>query len=137
MSSIIEKVETFIQRLHDLDYVIDPKASTLIFGIPSRLSESMLLSDFLAKKISEYEENRDNERNKLTYALSCLMWINRAFTCGVIHEGQGLARKLKECQEKNTKLDSDLERVSMEYLRLKEESGILARNLKLPDEDGG
>lgn len=107
MSSIIEKVETFIQRLHDMDYIFTPEAKGIWYVSPSRplypspLSppkERKNLTDYLAIAISDYEENRDDEQHRLSYARTCLLWINRAFASGVIQEGKGLISKNKELE---------------------------------------
>jgi hypothetical protein len=123
MSSIIEKVETFIQRLHDLDYVIDQTATNIWYGrpppYPTLIDNRTNLADNLSNAITDYEANKGNEQLKLASASRCLMWINKAFACGVIKEGEGLARKLKECQEKNVRLEKDVEKLSIDYLNLK------------------
>jgi len=129
MSSIFEKVDTFIQRLHDLYYVIDPKAAEIIYSSEGKPSHS--LTDKLALTLEEYEENKDNENVGLIRAHIALLWINRAFLNGVVHEGQGLARKLDECQEKNIQLEGELEKLSVEYLRLQE----LTNRINLLDDD--
>ena len=130
MSSIIEKVETFIQRLHDMDYIITPEATKIIYRSQSNPLDNRLLSDLLGTAISEYEKNRNSDELRLGYAQRCLLWINKGFACGVVKESQGLARKLEECREKNAQLERDLERLSLEYLQLQE----LTRRMGLPDE---
>lgn len=132
MSSIIEKVETFIQRLHDLDYSIAPEAIKIIYDFPSKEKKS--LTDCLANAIYEYEANKDNEQVKLHYAQLCLIWINRAFACGVIEEAQGLAKKLGECRERNTQLERDIETLSVQYLQLQREHEEFMKRIRLPDE---
>ena len=77
MSEVIEKVETFIQRLHDLDYIIAPEPPTFFY---ESLEEKNTLSEFLADRIYDYEINKENkDENKLLCARACLVWINRAF----------------------------------------------------------
>lgn len=130
MSVIVERVETFIQRLNDLDYIISPEAGELLYGDrlnPKERGKS--LADYLANSINEYEQKRDSKESEFK-AIVCNLWINRAFAQGIVKEGQGLARKLKECRERNIQLESDLEKLSMEYLQLHE----LTRRVGLPDE---
>ena len=137
MSSIIERVETFIQRLNDLDYVIVPEATKILYSSALPFSkERRPLSDCLANAISEYQMNKDNEKDRFDFAHACSVWINRGFTCGVIQEGQGLARKLKECQEKNVQLEKDIEKLSEEYVNLKKlhEMAQFAKYVELPRE---
>jgi len=129
MSSTIEKVDTFIQRLNDLDYIISPEAGKLFYGAPSISTETKSLADYLANAINEYELNRDSKDSEFK-ARICHLWISRAFAQGVVQEGKGLAGKLKESREKNAQLERDLERLSVEYLYLKE----LTRRVGLSDE---
>ncbi|NQT09085.1 hypothetical protein HQ586_08415 [Candidatus Bathyarchaeota archaeon] len=127
MSSIIEKVETFIQRLYDLDYVINQRASELTY---TDENDQISLAHILSKRIVEYERVKDDEEKRLGYATICHIWITKAFTYRVVEEGQGLARKLKECLDRNAQLESDLEKLSLDYLALQE----LTRRIGLPDE---
>lgn len=123
MNAVIEKVDDFVRKYHDLDYVIDSRAMEIWYGS----SESSIfdrkrtnLTDHLANAISMYDGSKDdNEQNRLVAASVCLIWINRAFACGVVKEGQGLARKLRETEERNVQLQKDLEKLSADYLNLK------------------
>ena len=134
MSEIIEKVETFIQRLHEMDYIIAPKASELVYETP--LLEKNTLAEFLATRLYDYEKNRENiDEIRLPCARACLVWINRAFAHGVVQEGQGLARKLKEYQEKNDQLQRDNEKLSSELLRLQAEYEEFTSRFTLPEEN--
>ena len=129
MSEIIEKVETFIQRLHDLDYIVTPEAKKIGY-IDKQTNKEISIAHSLSLHISRYEKNIDNEL-QLSFARLCLTWINKAFTYGVIQEGQGLARKLKEYRDRNAQLESDLEKLSLEYLELQD----LNRRLGLSSEE--
>jgi hypothetical protein len=51
----------------------------------------------------------------------CLLWINRAFSYGVIQEGQGLAEKLDECREEKNQFKKELSVLSMKYLALQKQ----------------
>lgn len=110
-SDVIEKIEIFIQRLHDMDYVITPEASKLIYETQSTPMEKNNLSSFLANRIYDYDTNRDNKDEiRLMYARSCLIWINRAYTSGVVQEGQGLIKKLDDCGKLNEQLKEELKK---------------------------
>jgi len=115
MSSTIERVETFIQRLDNMDYILNIEAHQIWYTkqsvFPSMSAERKTLSDYLANAISAYQENRDNEEKRLTYAETCLLWVNRAFTCGVIKEGKGLISKNKELDSKSKKLERGIKRL--------------------------
>ncbi len=118
MSEAIERVETFIRRIHDLEYVFTPEAREMYFtNIKGEKDRS--LADWLSRRIFSYEQNREDKAQQLFYAKLCLLWINRAFACGVVQEGEGLARKLKECREKNVQLERHNKVLSEEYLNLK------------------
>ena len=134
MSSIIEKVEIFIRRLHDMDYIIDSESHKIWYSAPSKPTERKTLADYLANRISQYEGNKDNEQIRFAYARTCLLWINRAFACGVIKKGEGLARKLMECREKNIQLEKDVETLSVQYLQLQREHEEFTKRIRLPDE---
>jgi len=128
MSKIIDKVETFIQRLQDMEYIIAPEAAQLWFWAPPSVpkvpliyKEKKTLSDYLAGMISLYEENRDNEKKKLDYAQMCLSWINRAFACGVIREGKGLISKNKKLVRDNKRLREHLDECNKRCQKLEEE----------------
>lgn len=134
MSTIIEKVEIFIQRLHDLDYTITPEATEIWYSDPSRPLDRKNLADHLANVISRYLREKDNEQDRFHCAQLCSLWINRAFACGVIKEGQGLARQLAECREKNIQLENDLEKLSVQYLQLQRTHEEFTKRIRLPDE---
>ena len=52
MDNITERVETFIKRLYDSSYEIDPKAQTIKY---KRNIEMKSLADILAEQIQYYE----------------------------------------------------------------------------------
>lgn len=134
LSSMNEKIDTFIQRCHDLDYVILPEARTLFFDMSTGAQKSLI--DILAEAISKYTENRENERLKQVTAEMCFLWINKAFICGVVREGDGLARKLKEANEKALLLQKDMEKLSADYLSLKKQyEDAIVGNYVLPNRE--
>lgn len=130
MSDTIKKVETFIQRLHNLHYVVSLEASKLWYAPRSSeypfllTSKRKNLADNLADAITDYQENK-NKKSKLSYAKKLLMWINKAFTYGVIREGKSLIsenkkfeldvkrlqERLDECNKRNQKLEKENKRL--------------------------
>ena len=99
---IIKRVETFIQRIHDLDYVIKPEARNIIYkGFVGSEMRIRSLSDFLSGAIAHFETAKT-----LKNAISCLYWIDKAFSCGVVQEGEGLISK-NEKLKKELKLLRD------------------------------
>lgn len=119
MSSVIEQVEAFIRRLHDMDYILSPEVSGLIYVNESNQKDGRLFSDHLAKSIFEYEKYKNDDQVNMKYGRVCLLWINRAFAHGIVREGQGLAKKLETCMEENAQLLTDLEILSEQYRQLK------------------
>jgi hypothetical protein len=139
MSTIIDKVETFIQRVHDLEYIVTSEATNLWYVSKNKLypmpNDKTNLSDSLASAMAHYQENKDDEKERLHYAQICFMWINRAFTSGVIREGKGLITKFAECKRRNEMLERDLEVLSEQYLRLQEKYEPLMRRFTPIPED--
>jgi len=131
MSEIYERVDTFIQRLHDLEYIITPEAKTIVYESKENKKDRSMLADELSNSITIYESRKDDDITRMKYARICNVWINRAFSCGVVRESEGLVKKLKECRDRNVRLESDLEKLSLDYLELQ---GLTSR-LGLPDED--
>lgn len=118
----IKKLEVFIQHIRDLDYVIDDKGKSLIYKYMDDNGQKTedCLTDLLAKSISQYEVSKNIPLNKADYALKCDHWINLAITNGIIKEGHGLIKKLKNCSEENIILRKELETVSDSLMRAKE-----------------
>lgn len=102
---IIKKTETLIQRIQNLDYVVESGGDT------SFLDASMTLFDM---SINESESNR------IPYAMLFLMYFNQSLTKGVIKPGQGLVNELKDCSEENINLRKELETASDSLMRAKE-----------------
>jgi len=140
---VIQKVEVFIQRVHNLDYVISREAARLIY---SRLdlkdiTQARTLADHLANAMETYLESKKHlaesasvEEERLSAKLiqvsaeTCLLWINRAFASGIVQEGEGLVRKFKECQAENDKLRADNETLASELTQIRENyDGLLKR----------
>jgi hypothetical protein len=120
----IAKADEMIERFHDLDYVLKSEARTLPLMIPEEKKPSTVLSDWMvdcfglyAEVKSKYPSQTDPKQISMRYtaAWSCMHVIDRALTYGVVEEGQGLARKLRECQTRVTELENDLHKLAEEY----------------------
>jgi hypothetical protein len=129
-SDIIAKVENFIRRVHDRDYIITEKAHTIIFSEPKD-STSMFgsrkevgnLADLLAKSMSLYQVTKEVDKESTSIELfkaaaECLSWINEAFSWNIVKESEGLVNKLKKCEEKNSQLEKDIQELTTEYIGL-------------------
>jgi len=128
----IKRVEDFIERLHNLDYVIDEKAQRLVYF--SEISDwgighgrKGVLSDLLANAISEYELNRDNPTLKWKAAQKCLIWIDKAFASGVVQEGKGLVSKYKELEREIKHLQERFDECNRRRQILEEENKSLRK----------
>lgn len=133
MSETIEKVETFIRRLHNLEYVITSEAREILYR-DSQDQVPKNLADWLSRRIFSYEDNKDDEERQLFYAQLCLIWINKAFTCGVVQEGKSLIKKLDEYREKNVQLERDNKVLSEEFLNLQMVHAEFSSRMSLIDE---
>lgn len=102
---LIKKAETLIQRIQNLDYVVESGGDT------SSLDASMTLFDM---SINESESNR------IPYAMLFLMYFNQSLTKGIIKPGQGLVNELKDCSEENINPRKELETTSDSLMRAKE-----------------
>jgi chromosome segregation ATPase len=138
-SLIFKQVDEFIQRLHDLEYVINRRGGEVILANHRTLAQS------LADAMSEYEEAKlkydaDLKRKdtftppsqyqlyigfskteKETLAQECWKIVQKAYAWGAIDNGEALPRKLKECQERNVELQADNEKLSSALESLQKE----------------
>lgn len=136
---VIKKIEAFIQRLRDLDYIIEDNRASLIHNSIKPLiydyakddgqREEECLVDLLAKSITEYELSKNIPSNKISSIYKCEHWINVALTNGIVKEGRGLVNKLKDSYEKNTKLEGDLKLFSNQNIDLRKELEIISNDL--------
>jgi hypothetical protein len=116
--NVIERVETFIQRMHNLDLVVQTDRADIQYGIPGEKAESQRsLADHLALQMKYYEENRETPL-RFSYARILLIWIDRALTHGAIREGPGLLTKLAKYQEEDSRLKSENERLQADISHL-------------------
>lgn len=120
---MIEQVETFIQHLRDLDFIVAPEGNKIRYG----QGVITTLSDELADSISIYEVSKYDPKERLISAHKCMRWINRACASGIIKEGDGLINKFKECfdknieiSKKNIELAKDLDETNRELRDAKE-----------------
>src|SRR5437773_1292637 len=94
----VEIVETFMRRVFDHDLVFAKEAGEIILLDMDQPLPAETLAANLAHLMTLYQKNRDKSTG-LSYAQQMLIWINRAYTYGVIKEGDGLITKLGKCQE--------------------------------------
>lgn len=111
----IEKVETFIKRIHDLDLII--KTGTTLAD--RRLSAS------LGKALGEYEVCRGS-LDKVAEATICIKLIDKSYGFGLIMEGKGMHGKIedyekrnKQLKKANEQLEDNLEKLKTKYQNCK------------------
>lgn len=136
MSETIQKIENFIQRLHNGEIIITPEARNIRYGpifqseiIPrfSRITKS--LADHLSSTIWEYEQRKNDKQSKLALASHCLLWIDRAYAHGVVRESEALIDKLGKCEEQNTQLKERVDKLEKECQRLRQLNEALHETL--------
>jgi len=133
---IIERVEKFIKQVRDMDIIIDQKAKNIplieinIFGQSERKS----LSDALALMTQNYELFKDKDSETQYYfAWRANDWIGKAYYYGIIKEGNGLIRKLEECNSERDELREKIETISTRNLQLEFENHELHARLDQTD----
>jgi hypothetical protein len=116
-NSVVDRVEAFIQRIHDGTYKIDPAANQIITEGTTNLAQSlaMTMHEYDILKSSTLSPNQQ-------VAARCLIWINLAFTSGVVKEGDSLVQRLKD-------KDDQIKSLKEENLQLKEEAKKCAEEL--------
>jgi hypothetical protein len=106
-SPIIEKVNTFIKRIHDSEISVVPDVNNVLFTNPADATDNKTLSERLVDSIWYYEIASENSSD-IGRATGCLHWINRAYYYGLIKENtDSLMRKLKEKDEQITILKQE------------------------------
>jgi len=135
--SNVRDVDNFIERLRSQDFVINQEAEKLqyvgvtYFGVYRE--EPISLSEGLGHSISQYETNKDPSKQSM-FADGCLVWINRAFSHGVVQEGKGLISKNKELEKENELLRDRLKECRQKCQEMETEMAELRR--KYFDEKG-
>jgi len=138
MVDFINEVEKFIRRRDNGEFIVTPIAreAKYLYIKPSsdspieRLKNTMPLSDCLANSLKTYIFNTD-ENAKLDLAITCYNWINTAWSCGALQEGQGLASKLDECREEKGQIEKELIILSSQYNALQKQFEKFTKTVKL------
>lgn len=127
MTNPLLLVETFIKRLHDGDIQVSTEASRIMYKNPYAIIPALIpLSDILANSISIYEANKLDLEHLMSYANTCLAWINVTITHGFVREGSGLFSKMRAYEEEygrlalqNKQLKEEKDKIQKENERLK------------------
>lgn len=118
---VVKRVDEFIERVHSLELIIDPKAREIWLGKAE--GTRVNLSDHLAKGMQAYAYAKSwkSEDDQVTKANDLHYYIEKAFACGVVSEGSGLPRKLEESKTKVAELTRDNGILASEVKQLQEE----------------
>ena len=113
---VIDLVETFIQRCHDLDYVFTEAARKMVV---QGSDPPTLWANSLASAMTNYMRNKNQPDTRIRYADACLAYINRALSIGVVTEGPGLIRRNKEAEARVKELETENKKLSNENYHLR------------------
>jgi hypothetical protein len=121
-SPIVNKVDTFIRRIHDSELVASKEANTFVF-VNEKDNSKKSLSEYLADEIHKYEV-ASTDTPDLKSAVECSRWINRAFFYGLVEENrEALMMKVKQKEEQiqnleteNKKLTEDAEKCATDLV---------------------
>jgi hypothetical protein len=127
---VIAQVETFIQRYHDLEFVVTEDARSLTGREDTATGKRFLWVNNLADSISNYSLNRDKPQFRLKYAQDCLGFINKAFAAGIIRDGPGLITKHKEAESKIAQLEAQVKKLSEENIFLNAKIDLMREGVK-------
>ncbi len=108
--SAIDRVDAFIRRFQDLDFV----------SRPIHEADRELAHD-LARYLSDYVNLDARNPYKEGLASLCEIWINRAIAIGIIKEGEGVLRQLRRTNEERAKLIEENQELTRELAEIKAE----------------
>ncbi len=117
-SGVIERVDTFIRRFQDLDFI----------SRPIHEADRELAHD-LAKYLSDYLSLDAHNPYKEGLASLCEIWINRTIAAGIIKEGEGVLRQLRRTNEEHAKLMEENQRLTRELGEAKAELDLTRTRL--------
>lgn len=130
--SAVEKVESFIRQINDLDVVVDKSAREIIIteGEDSEeFTDHPYLTEVLHFFWSKYLKYGTDEPMKGHWAQKFAYWIDHAYLLGVIKQGDGAIKKIREYTEENNSLKSSIETIAEENLKLNLEVATLKGQL--------
>jgi hypothetical protein len=113
---IIERVETFIRRLHDMDICINKDAQTIPCNSVVAGKPETNLAVNIGDAINQYEGSKAKsleERKKI--AMVCLVWINKAYALNVINESNTTLRKISEKDAQISVLEQKFSALQADY----------------------
>ncbi len=118
---VIERVDTFIRRFQDLDFV----------SRPVHEADRELAHD-LARYLSDYVMLDAQNPYREGLASLCEVWINRAIATGIIKEGEGVLRQLRRTNEERARLIEVNRKLTNELADIKAELDLTRARLVSP-----
>lgn len=115
---VISKVETFIRRCHDLDFVFS--AASWKLRTTAKEGESKSFADGIARAMSEYDWFKEFPEERMKKANVLLWWMNRAFAVGVVREGEGLVNRNRYLEANVAELRDQVRKLTAELEKLRE-----------------
>lgn len=120
----IQQVEKFIERMNDLEIILDPRASVIWLDNNIEPSGKKNLSNYLASIIDSYRLMKKSPWAGQV-AENCLRVIQIAYTNGLIKEGTCSVAKLSEANKEIAQLKNEIQNCQNERQRLASEFLIL------------
>ena len=142
---MVQKVETFITRLHNSEINVKSEAHRTFLSRPDNKKEMRSLADILEIAIDTYEESKIDPNKILAGALICLRFINKTYVYNMIEENpnniKSLSSQIQELQTKLQKTESEntelKQRVIEQSYELKRLANALHKRSKLKNQSEG
>lgn len=143
-TKVLNQLDNWIDRYHGLDFKVKPEAAQARYSeIPQTLRITFFprdnwadvkysMADILSIALANYQLARTRyimadvnyESQIFDYAESLLIVIQDLLARGLVEEGEGLAVKLTECEERNKVLQEDNKILSARLVQLEKLSKI-------------
>ena len=135
VSNDIEEINRFLRRLHngEFDFIPLKQQAEVELG-EGEQKKSYPLTIYLDKLLDDFEGCED-ETKKRKIARSCKGTLRQMWLGGVIHEGNGLNRKIDELQSENDQLRVELAIVSNNLNRKIKQLQALEKTFNIKSKD--
>ena len=130
---IVQKVNDFVERLHNNELQISSDASKKTYRI-SRVgfSDVQPLSDLLADALENYESSKvdkqTTDEDRFAFAKILLHWIGIAYSNGLVKNND--ISKMKENEQKRTELEAELGKLYNRNAMLEAQCNQLEERIK-------
>lgn len=133
----VKTIEEFIKQVREGDIIISDKASKIPFVRKKFLFsyDKRMLSDLISEVMTTYEQTKSTVIGWWFAKVAGLKIINDAYAFGVIPNGEGLVRKLRECTERCAILEDELRKITRAYGDLQKKYEEFSKRVRIPNED--